>query len=571
MKHFYLMGLIGCSAPVASGSGAVETTRFPSAVELDKIRDAAPAQVKSAEPVVDTAQWLLGGPLAGDLANDTPTPVSNWDKALAEAVSRHAGLWMYGRDMQCAARELGRYYLARGGLPLHGLEDFIGGRCAATGVALNTLTLQGDVPPGMSDAQVFEQWKGSLDKLLQNFSAVPRSLGIYFGHKGNHAVVFVTSVERKAVLTPMSLLPAADATVIVEGETLRSYERLQAYANHGEFGFALCREDLAVSLPKFRFVCIVSGEDKSAWIDVYGFPPARFLGEEVAGILTLPRGAAGVDTYISPHLAALPGADPREALVGMVNAVRARAQLPTMILEVGESETSSALAPHYFAAAFGQESVTAADTIALGLLAGWNLDSPIIDADFTSGFVFGSRELAPLLASLLARPHGRRVLLKAEATRLAVGVFDGGEAVKSAGAVVTSYVPAANLSIDAVTNGFVERLNIERAKRGKTRLRMQTLPEHELVEYRQAVASGRWSAKEALQHLLEGRASHMRSGLRGWQMEGQGADTLALPTDLLELDDVALTLVVCRVRNVNSVWEHFVALVAIEPLQRAMR
>jgi len=75
-------------------------------------------------------------------------------------------------------------------------------------------------------------------------------------------------------------------------------------------------------------------------------------------------------------------------LLTLVNERRAQAQLPALQLATRESETSARLAAHYFE---GDRETDLGDQIALGLMAGWDIQgSTIRNGDFYSNHLSGS-------------------------------------------------------------------------------------------------------------------------------------------------------------------------------------
>ena len=75
-------------------------------------------------------------------------------------------------------------------------------------------------------------------------------------------------------------------------------------------------------------------------------------------------------------------------------------------------------------ARLGQADPLVADKVTLGVLAGWQVGVPVIDANFTALMVLGTKDPAALLAALLAHPQGRKTLLDPQGTRLAIGVLE---------------------------------------------------------------------------------------------------------------------------------------------------
>ena len=63
-----------------------------------------------------------------------------------------------------------------------------------------------------------------------------------------------------------------------------------------------------------------------------------------------------------------------QAFVEELNVVRFQAGMQPMTLDPAQSETATRLAPQYFAALMGNQDERVADQVALGLLAGWDVE-----------------------------------------------------------------------------------------------------------------------------------------------------------------------------------------------------
>lgn len=562
-RALLLLLLASCAGTETSNAppvgGSKDTSRFPSEAELQALTQREKPDLKSARDIKDVTEWKLEGPLPEALSNEVAAATNAWEKELEAHAQKRPGVWVMGKDMQCTAKEIGRFWLTHQATPPRPLEDFIAGRCGSAGAHLQVSWVEGE-PRGATDAKLFEAWRDSYVKQIEHYGATPRSIGVWYGKKNGKAVIMIASAERKASVVPMSLRPQ-NGKVVVEGELFHRYDRVAAHINKGDYGYGTCALDASVALPKFRFECEPDMADAAAWIDVSAWEPGRFLGWTVAGVLALPNGKA--DTYSAPKLdKAAKNLSTTAALLDRANVLRARAQLAPLVLEEKQSMVSAELAPYYFAAQFGDLDETISDKVALGVMAGWGVSVPIVDGDFTSVYAGHSKDPATLIAGMLARPHGRETLLKPGATRLAIGVLEADGA--SLGALVSSYVPSSTVALDKETDVFIDRVNAERKKRKKPEITAQTLVASEEAAYRDALASNRWTTRRALDELLKGRVSQTGTGLRGWELTGESTATMAIPNEVLDLDKLTLTIVVGKQKERKGPWERVVTILTIE-------
>lgn len=111
----------------------------------------------------------------------------------------------------------------------------------------------------------------------------------------------------------------------------------------------------------------------------------------------------------------------KSSLLEALNAARAQAGAPPLALETNQSRTDERLVPHFFEGMFNSQDAMV-ETVALGLLAGWDVGGMIRDGGIFSGVVTGSRNPGRWLTHSLESPLGRWVLLDPGMSRIAVGV-----------------------------------------------------------------------------------------------------------------------------------------------------
>ena len=117
------------------------------------------------------------------------------------------------------------------------------------------------------------------------------------------------------------------------------------------------------------------------------------------------------------------------AVIAGLNATRIQAGLPPVRLAEAQSATAVRVARQYFAASLGASGlgdITPAglediNTIALGLLAGWQVAGTIRDGIFFSAVVPHTRDAGRWVDSALSMPIGRNALMAPEIEEVALG------------------------------------------------------------------------------------------------------------------------------------------------------
>jgi hypothetical protein len=135
--------------------------------------------------------------------------------------------------------------------------------------------------------------------------------------------------------------------------------------------------------------------------------PKRVLARSFAQVMAR-RSAGKVITLTQPSYAeprsAVTAADFGDGVISALNQVRAKGGLPAVRLSAPQSALATQPSAHYFAA---EDRPDEQETIALGLLAGWQITGMIRDGSFVSTLVPHTRDPGRWLSSTLAMPIGR--------------------------------------------------------------------------------------------------------------------------------------------------------------------
>lgn len=563
-----LLALGSCQGPSGRTPGARPAERpFPTPSELDELGPGPrPADLFRTE-VEDVGEWTLEGPFPERVEVVARPAGSPWERVLEAAVAQRAGLAISSEAMHCTAREVGRFLLMRGKLPVHPLVEFMAARCGAEGASFSPAFLQGEVPASVSDEALLASWRGSLDELVQrSFAGGAVAAGLWFGREAGRAVVAIVASQRRVHVEPFAARVEA-ARVELRGEVLAPAESIEAWINQGDLGFAACEGDPGVAPPRFSFRCTPALDDGAMLIEVNARERGRILSERVLGVLAR---RPGEDATIWRRPGVSPsrpvaGADAfPEAVAAALDEVRRGAGLAPLGLSHPQSETASQLAPHVFAGAMGLESPVLADLAALGIAAGWRVGDTIRDANLASAMLPGALDAGRWVDAVLAKPTGRAALLDPDARILAVGTL-ASETPALVAAVAATYQVFDEDDLGGETARFLERLARSRAERGRSRPELVASVRPLVEEAGRAMRERGLSPARALEDVLARASTQLRRPVRGWHLEASRVELLPLPEELASAESLQLAVAMSWHQPEDLPWGQWVALVVIVP------
>ncbi len=537
---------------------------FPPREELDALGPGPSLSDVLRSPLIEVESWPLAGPFPDQVGVTPRAAAGPFEAALADAVEKRAGLATTSEQMHCAARELGRFLLARGGLPESGLQEFIAARCGALGSGIRTGFLQAKVPPDASNEEVLAAWRTNLDALLaEALSGGVAAAGVWFGREGDRAALVVASGLRPALIEPFSPL-AKDDAVVIQGEVLEETGDLAGLVNQGRYGYADCTLDPTLPLPRFRFRCPLAPGDDVAMIELSARPSGRVLANTILRALARRPGAeaaeyrrAALAGDAAPEAADLPG-----AIHAIVGRIRKQAELPPLLLSATQSEAAAQLAPHLFAASFGLEPPAMGDLAALGLAAGWRVGGAIKNVEMTSGYTPGSRDAARWVDTVLRYPGGRRALLDPKASVLAVGALSS-DAPPLLAAVATTYQLFGKEDLSADRDRLLERIARAR-KPAAPRLAPLSGGANKIVdEVARELPSGRLPPEAALQEAMQRVSQELHRPVRGFVLQALQVEDLPIPEELLADDATEVAVGLGYTRAPDAPWGRYVAIVVL--------
>lgn len=439
----------GCLRGAAEPSGGLAkpsapTAVFPSPGELAPL-PSLPAPSEAFGPgAVPVDRWAVTATSQDEgAAYDDPSP---WGEVARAAAAAHPGVVRLSPALRCAASEMARFYAQKTGLPTESLRRFLVARCGATSPDASPYVFGLTGLPAPSDAQLVERAKEGVIEYLrrQLVGDAPRAIAIATSRVDERVVVAAVVGSDPVILQPLTRSVDADRNVAVRGTLRSAAADAVAWVNRGEYGFAPCAGDPTAPLPKFAFTCTLDPGDRYAWVQVLARRSGRVMDDSVADVLaydgdldalqyharSIEMGRTGADDKGG-------NADARSALLVGVNRIRGQGKLAPLTLAAAQSDANGRLAGTLLDATFKSRGADS-DRIALGMLAGWNVEGTIRSGGLFVGLVAPAHDVGSWLDFALERPIGRIVLLDPDARRVAIATVHAAEG-SGMGAVVTTY------------------------------------------------------------------------------------------------------------------------------------
>lgn len=528
---FGMVGLlaVGCTTPRPRGQEPDVEEPFPDKRELEDIESSEEPTSFFRERREQVETWELEGPLPDRLGVLEHEAESPFEKILAEQVERAGGDVVASEGMHCLAREVGHFYLENGAFPSGNLRDFMRTRCGAVPAEFANVWWNWDQPPTVADERVARQWKNQgngVARIKKAMDGEHRSVGIWYGKNEDRAVLLTTFGERAVDLEPTALDVDGGEPIVLEGETHRDFEMLETIRTKSAFGFGRCEMDRTVELPKFRLRCEPDGETGPTRIELLGYLRKRGIGHGLFGN-TIWRGEEAAKVYRPSKAsravtrayrrlssegddassgqkaegdseaegadgeAGEPKSDELEEVrkfVDLVNMVREEAGLQKATFARKQSTSAHRLADEYFRAAYESRDAKRADRIALGLMAGWQIDAEITSGGLASRAVQSER-IEVLLQRLVSTASGRQVLFEPDYSQMAAGLTKPSDR-EAVGAIVTGYRPLPDVSHDERAAEAFETLNRRREQEGAEPIEHDTSLDGKLRQIAQKVETG---------------------------------------------------------------------------------
>lgn len=544
----WAMVLAGCAT--TSGSGG--PSPFTSAEELKKLTSGPKPQQVFRTRTADVTLWTFLGPFPEEVSlapHEQESPAGKM--IVAEAAKRGA---VATAAFACAARELAHFVAEKQERPPIMLQEAIAGRCAVGTTQLAWNWLEMDTGDATDEALV----EMAIPKLAQGFEGLSPSgfVGAALSRSGKKGVLALVHAEARGTLEPVSLFPGGDGAITLHGTAEPTAADLVGVVTQGELGAAPCVDLHLRALPQYDLRCPVQATDDSAWISVAMRAKGRLLSQELRRVLVWPSRRPST-AWTVPQI--IPPGVPStvEGLTAQVNALRAGAGLRPLELSANQSADLHEVAPFLFQAVVSSDGATA-DQLGLGIIAGWHVEKDITYGNFCAE-VAEHDDGSLLLTHALNSPSTRALLFDPKATLLGLGTY---QEAGGLGVVFSVYRGLELPVFPASVEPLVQQLNAARAKHSRGPVKWTRLPANAELGIAGALAARKLEVPEALSGFLEATVAATGRGAQGFSVEMESLEEVPWPADLINAEQVELSLVAAPVRRPRAPWAHFVVMIA---------
>ncbi len=525
---------------------------FPSLAELRALSRAPtpPRPMRVVPPVVDPVPVI--GPLPTRVGLATlRDPDDPFDPILGDAIAGFDAVVSQTVGMNCVARELGHYVATTGREPDEVLRRFAALAC---GLATTNVATRGQFFTGgarMTPAQAAAKFGDLLPKLAgAPLFPIDHQVGGWLGRAGDRWTVMLAAAPMPLAIDPGDRRARGDS-VALTGRIFDEAERLMVQITHGPFGVAQCAVDPEVELPRFAIECPTHRGDPTATISIGAFQRGRLLGRMLGAVQVWPQRAGPARFEPVVDGTRLPD-DPGgwgPALLAAINSRREALGLEAVAFDAAQSAGIAPLNGPFDDAVRGAGDVEAADKVAMGVMAGWQVGGHVLEGAFAAGRVGGPKTVERLLAELLWLPDGRRVLFDVRATRLAIGAarLPAADDSKPVGVLVGAYrTLEEGWRFDLARDDADEALAAlarARAARGRSAPVRQPVVEQAHVPLSGAELTGA-EVTEALAALMTTTGAQFGRQAAGVALRTTHIDGVAFPAPILEVEPLEVAVVV---------------------------
>ena len=558
-KRYLAAAALAWGTACSSTQLGAPIAQFPSRTELDAVAQQPAAPVPPFS-VVAVDRWQDEAERA--VPGSTYPRASAWDEQLLAALGAKPGLEP-SSELRCAALEAARFYCENGAFPDGGLRAFLLARCGSTLPygSLQTLTLQvEDARPEKDIAvSVAERVRQMIESL-----APKGSVGLGFARGKGRASVVVYHGTPLAAVEPSPLVTGKE--FVVSGRLLGDAASATALVTMGRYGVAQCEPDRRLESPQFSFVCPMLEQDDHALVEIVTRRPERLLGQAVLRAMVLRSADAGklydgdFSELARPRRsasgeAATPPQPPSfaDSLLTALNRIRHAAKLDPLALEGRQSQFNARLAPHFFQAAFADDGA-GSDLIALGVLAGWDVDGTIRNGGVYAG---GEETMdgARWLGMALEAPSARYTLLNPDMSKIAIGTLQ----LQASGtmALVSTYDLFQSNDHSAEEAAIFEELAKQREARGLP-APLRRRAGKELTDALGQVVQGERSSEAGLQQALNDVATRTGLRMQGVIVEASDVSLVPVAPQLLAPGSLELAVGVAHYRPKGGAWGQYI-------------
>jgi len=559
---------VGCFDPEGSRT-AWEGTRqpsrptavFPAHEQLDKLPSLPPPLEAFATDSAPVDAWAIAATTSAGPATDEDS--SPWGGVARAVVAAHKDSTRLSPALRCAASEVAKFFAERQAMPTESLRRFMVARCGTVSPDTMPVVVGLRAPARVSDAAIFDRLQGSLRDRIEKRLQGPghHVLGLATVREGGQFAAAAVIGSDEVDLDPGPWVADKSRRVVVRGTLRAPAAAVLGLINRGDYATDECIADPRIGLPHFAFSCRLDEADKLAWMQILVRRNGRVLEDTLADVLVVESDTAGLE--YRPHASGspLPVADAAmltPVLVDAINRTRAKANLAPLALCAKQSAEHARLVGTLIDASIkGRDSE--ADAIALGLLAGWNVDGLIREGSLMSALVAPTRDASVWLDFALERPAGRVTLLDPEARRIAIGPAFPASGGPALGAVVTTYALFEGASDAPKQAQMVERVSAARKELGLRALAALDAG-REIREQARLVLQGKRQPYEALETVMQALVERRTEYVEGFTVETNDLTHVRIPDAVLRAPAGSLAIEVTHHRVEGAAWGQYVVL-----------
>jgi hypothetical protein len=556
--------VLGTACATVPGPPSPPVAQFPTPAALAAVesREVELPAVPAAE--VPAEGWTIDPARAPVATNEPWQPTGPIEIAFAGAFVDAKRPTRLTRGLACAAAEIGRFALEHGAAPPESLQRVVNAACGVFAPAVGFQSLRAQVPAHVSEEQILVRFGAELGtKLVARVPADAVEAGFALVRAKGQLLAVADYDKAPVDLEPFSLVPDANGDVVVAGRLRGDAAYFGGYINQGPFGVRTCSVDPSVPAPRFRVTCRAAREDDAAWMEIVYAPPGTVLALPIAQILVRRDLAKPVSFQEASDAQAHTVDDTaafRAAVLEALNATRARAGMKPVRLSEVESDTATRLARQYFAAALGAGGAGDMNTVALGLLAGWQVPGTIRSGTFFAALLPATRDVSRWLDFALTLPIGRDALLQADIEEIALGPAFL-RAPDGMGAVVTGYRFQHGDDHTADIAAVLRRITEARTSRGLSL--PKTLPGFDAVitEELGAVQRGEENPRQAMEASLQTALRRYERSVRGLVVETISPENFEIPAELVAQPNLQLAIGAAHYKPPGAAWAQLVIVV----------
>ncbi len=247
--------------------------------------------------------------------------------------------------------------------------------------------------------------------------------------------------------------------------------------------------------------------------------------------------------------------------IALLNEVRKEAGIDPLDHAARQSVAIQSVAEQFLAASEGDD-VALTNKLSLGILAGWDVDGPVIDAEVSSNWA-GSHDPAELLETMLETPGGRRTLMDPSSSQVAVGAVERDDAISG---IVASYAFVPHEHPNRRARRVLDRLSEQRRAYGSNAAREVPELRADARNMSRLVEQGKLGVVEARNRLMDETSRHFHKAVRGYAFVAHSLDDIDFPKAMLQSKNLPVAVVVAPFTKKGFPWTMY-AVVVVFPVQ----